>query len=117
MTARVYLQHMEMHPRFDQYDAIFGDDPQAYLEFLEALEATLIKSKRNLLDAAVAQDWNVISATRHSLKPTMTLLGAEPVNDLLHQWRPSMSALDLSALDAMLSQVLDAVAGKKAKTA
>ena len=74
---------MEMHPRFDQYDAIFGDDPQAYQEFLEALEATLTKSKRNLLQAAAAQDWNVISATRHSLKPTMTLLGAEPVNDLL----------------------------------
>ena len=47
----------------------------------------------------------------------MTLLGAEPVNELLHQWRPSMSALDPSALDAMLSQVLDAVADKKAKTA
>ena len=117
MTARVYLPHMEMHPRFDQYDAIFGDDPQAYLEFLEALEAMLTKSKRNLLEAAAAQDWNVISATRHSLKPTMTLLGAEPVNELLHQWRPSMSALDPSALDAMLSQVLDAVADKKAKTA
>ena len=41
MTVRVYLHHMEMHPRFDQYDAIFGDDPQAYQEFLEALEATL----------------------------------------------------------------------------
>jgi hypothetical protein len=47
----------------------------------------------------------------------MTLLGAEPVNDLLHQWRPSMSALDASALDVMLSLVLDAIADKKAKTA
>lgn len=108
---------MEMHPRFDQYDAIFGDDPQAYLEFLDALEATLTKSKRDLLEAAAAQDWNVISATRHSLKPTMTLLGAEPINDLLHNWRPSMSALDPSALEAMLGQVLDAVVNKKAKTA
>ncbi|MAB73605.1 MAG: hypothetical protein CMC99_01495 [Flavobacteriales bacterium] len=108
---------MEMHPRFDQYDAIFGDDPQAYLEFLEALEATLTKSKRNLLEAAAAQDWNVISATRHSLKPTMTLLGAEPVNDLLNEWRPSMSDLDATELDGMLTQVLDAVADKKAKTA
>ena len=108
---------MEMHPRFDQYDAIFGDDPQAYVEFLEALEATLTKSKRNLLQAAAAQDWNVISATRHSLKPTMTLLGAEAINDLLNEWRPSMSDLDASGLDAMLSQVLDAVADKKAKTA
>lgn len=117
MCTRVYLPTMEMHPRFDQYDAIFGDDPQAYLEFLDALEATLTKSKRNLLEAAAAQDWNVISATRHSLKPTMTLLGAEPINDLLHKWRPSMSALDPSALEAMLSQVLDAVANKKAKMA
>ena len=108
---------MDLQPNFDQYDAIFGDDPASYLEFLVALEETLTKSKSNLVSAAVSEDWNVISATRHSLKPTMTLLGAEPVNELLHQWRPSMSALDPSALDAMLSQVLDAVADKKAKTA
>ena len=103
-----------MHPRFDQYDAIFGDDPGSYLEFLDALEATLTKSKDNLLEAAAAQDWNVISATRHSLKPTMTLLGAEPINDLLHEWRPSMSDLDASGLETALSQVLQAVAEKKA---
>jgi len=117
MRTRVYLPTMEMHPRFDQYDAIFGDDPQAYVEFLEALEVTLNKSKKNLLAAAEAQDWNVISATRHSLKPTMTLLGAEPVNELLHEWRPSMSALDPTLLETMLSQVLDAVSQKKAQTA
>ena len=108
---------MEMHPRFDQYDAIFGDDPNSYLEFLDALEATLTKSKTNLLEAAAAQDWNVISATRHSLKPTMTLLGAEPINDLLHEWRPSMSALDVDPLASALDQVLNAVQEKRASLA
>ena len=107
---------MEMHPLFDQYDAIFGDDPKAYLEFLEALEATLSKSKRHLLDAAAAQDWNVISATRHSLKPTMTLMGVEEVNDVLNEWRPSMSDLDTTVLEGMLDKVIDAVAEKKSKT-
>lgn len=107
---------MLLHLRFDQYDAIFGDDPEAYLSFLDTLEATLAKSKRNLIQAAASQDWNVISATRHSLKPTMTLLGAEPINDLLHEWRPTMSDLDATLLDRMLSQVLEAVSEKKAKT-
>ena len=104
---------MEMHPRFDQYDAIFGDDPSSYVEFLDALEATLLKSKLNLIEAAAAEDWNVISATRHSLKPTMTLLGAEPINELLHEWRPSMSALDVSPLESALDQVLAAVKEKR----
>ena len=111
--SRVYLPHMEMHPRFDQYDAIFGDDPSSYVEFLDALEATLSKSKLNLIEAAAAEDWNVISATRHSLKPTMTLLGAEPINELLHEWRPSMSALDVSPLESALDQVLAAVKEKR----
>lgn len=114
---RVYLPDMEMHPRFDQYDAIFGDDPSSYLEFLDALEATLTKSKANLLMAAAAQDWNVISATRHSLKPTMTLLGAEPINALLHEWRPSMSALDVAPLESGLDQVIHAVQEKRASLA
>ena len=86
------------------------------MSFLDTLEATLAKSKRNLIQAAASQDWNVISATRHSLKPTMTLLGAEPINDLLHEWRPTMSDLDATLLDRMLSQVLEAVSEKKAKT-
>lgn len=110
------FRFMLLHLRFDQYDAIFGDDPEAYLSFLDTLEATLTKSKRNLIQAAASQDWNVISATRHSLKPTMTLLGAEPINDLLHEWRPTMSDLDATLLDRMLSQVLEAVSEKKAKT-
>ena len=109
------FRFMLLHLRFDQYDAIFGDDPEAYLSFLDTLEATLAKSKRNLIQAAASQDWNVISATRHSLKPTMTLLGAEPINDLLHEWRPTMSDLDATLLDRMLSQVLEAVSEKKAK--
>ena len=108
---------MEMHPRFDQYDAIFGDDPGSYVEFLDALMSTLTKSKSNLLEAAAAQDWNVISATRHSLKPTMTLLGAEPINALLHEWRPSMSALDVAPLESALNLVLKAVQEKRASLA
>lgn len=106
-----------MHPRFDQYDAIFGDDPGSYVEFLDALMSTLTKSKSNLLEAAAAQDWNVISATRHSLKPTMTLLGAEPINALLHEWRPSMSALDVAPLESALNLVLKAVQEKRASLA
>ena len=46
----------------------------------------------------------------------MTLLGAEPINDLLHEWRPTMSDLDATLLDRMLSQVLEAVSEKRAKT-
>ena len=105
---------MNVTPNFDQYDAIFGDDPSTYREFLGALNDTLSKAQRGLKAAAEAEDWNVISATRHSLKPTMTLLGAEGVNDMLQEWRPSMSDLDASGLDTALSQVLQAVAEKKA---
>ena len=105
---------MELHPRFDQYDAIFGDDPASYAEFLAALEQTLVKSKANLEAAAKAEDWNVISATRHSLKPTMTLLGAEPINALLNDWRPSMSVIDAVPLAEAMDVVLASVAEKKA---
>lgn len=108
---------MPIHPRFDQYDAIFGDDPSTYLEFLVALEQTLVKSKRNLVAAAAAEDWNVISATRHSLKPTMTLLGAEPINVLLEDWRPSMRSLDAEPLSAAMDEVIEAVLNKKAQLA
>lgn len=104
---------MELQPRFNQYDAIFGDDPASYAEFLTALEETLVKSKRSLVSAAAAEDWNVISATRHSLKPTMTLLGAEPINALLNEWRPSMRALDAAPLSQAMDVVLAAVAEKK----
>jgi hypothetical protein len=105
---------MILNPRFDQYDAIFGDDPASYGEFLTALEETLAKAKSSLIAAAAAEDWNVISATRHSLKPTMTLLGADPVNALLNDWRPSMSALDASPLAEAMEVILAAVAEKKA---
>ena len=46
---------------------------------LDALEATLTKARKNLLEAAVGQIGMSVNH-RHSLKPTMTLL-AEPVND------------------------------------
>jgi len=105
---------MNLTPQFDQYDAIFGDDPSSYAEFLTALETTLVKSKANLVAAAGSEDWNVISATRHSLKPTMTLLGAEPINSMLNDWRPSMSALDPAPLAEAMDVVLGAVEKKKA---
>ena len=113
MFRRVYLRNMDIQPQFDQYDAIFGDDPASYIEFLDALEATLTKARASLLEAAAAQDWNVISTTRHSLKPTMTLLGAEPVNDLLHEWRPSMSDLDAAPLESALDKVIEAVSQRR----
>lgn len=106
---------MDLQPNFDQYDAIFGDDPASYAEFLGALEDTLSKAKKSLAAAALAEDWNVISATRHSLKPTMTLLGAEPINALLNEWRPSMSAVDPAPLTSAMDVVLAAVANRKSQ--
>lgn len=104
---------MTLNPHFEQYDAIFGDDPAAYLEFLEALQSSMEKARHNLSAAAETEDWNVISATRHSLKPTMTLLGAAPINALLEDWRPTMSALDPMPLQEALDIVLSAIAEKK----
>ncbi|MGB1384524.1 MAG: hypothetical protein ACPG66_02455 [Flavobacteriales bacterium] len=105
---------MELKPSFEQYDAIFGDDPETYMEFLNALEETLVKSKAKLVAAADSEDWNVISATRHSLKPTMTLLKADPLNALLNDWRPTMSALDAAPLEKAMDVILAAVSEKKA---
>ena len=65
---------MEMHPRFDQYDAIFGDDPGSYLEFLDALEATLTKSKANLLMAAAAS-----RLERHFCHPPLVEADHDPL--------------------------------------
>ena len=104
---------MTLNPHFEQYDAIFGDDPAAYLEFLEALQSSMEKARHTLSEAAQTEDWNVISATRHSLKPTMTLLGAGPINGLLEDWRPTMSALDPVPLQQALDIVLSAIAQKK----
>ena len=108
---------MNVTPNFDQYDAIFGDDPSTYREFLGALNDTLSKAQRGLKAAAEAEDWNVISATRHSLKPTMTLLGAGEINELLDTWRPSMSSLDTGPLMMALDRVLAKVAEKLASLA
>lgn len=105
---------MEFQPNFGQYDAIFGDDPGTYKEFLDALTETLSKAKLSLKEAADAEDWNVISATRHSLKPTMTLLGAEVINGLLDTWRPSMSSLDTAPLMVAMDQILASVQDKVA---
>ena len=104
---------MDIQPQFDQYDAIFGDDPASYIEFLDALEATLTKARASLLEAAAAQDWNVISTTRHSLKPTMTLLGAEPVNDLLARMASFDERFGRSTLEAALDKVIEAVSQRR----
>ena len=104
-----------MHPRFDQYDAIFGDDPGSYLEFLDALEATLTKSGRTCSSRCCPRLDCDLSPP--PLKPAMTLLGAEPINALLHEWRPSMSALDVEPLASALDQVLKVVQEKRASLA
>jgi HPt (histidine-containing phosphotransfer) domain-containing protein len=102
-------------PDFSQYDAIFGDDPPSYKEFLEALKKSLEKSMTNLEKAALTEDWNVISATRHSLKPTLTLLGAQHVNDILEEWRPSMHAIEVASLHARMIEILEAVEVKSSR--
>jgi hypothetical protein len=43
----------------------------------------------------------------------MTLLGAGPINGLLEDWRPTMSALDPVPLQQALDIVLSAIAQKK----
>jgi hypothetical protein len=43
----------------------------------------------------------------------MTLLGAAPINVLLEDWRPTMSALDPTPLQEALDIVLSAIAEKK----
>lgn len=100
-------------PDFSQYDAIFGDDPPAYREFLEALERSLDKAKGGLESAAKTQDWNVISATRHSLKPTLTLLGATEIHEELDRWRPTMSSIDSSKVTDSLNDIIAAVSKKR----
>ena len=47
---------MNVTPNFDQYDAIFGDDPSTYREFLGALNDTLSKAQRGLKAAAEAEE-------------------------------------------------------------
>ena len=104
---------MKLEANFAQYHAIFGDEPASYAEFLEAFLRSMEKGRTALLAAAEAEDWNVISATRHSLKPTLTLLGAHALNDALDQWRPAMSALDSSPVEQGLTALIQAVEVKR----
>lgn len=104
---------MKLEANFAQYDAIFGDEPASYVEFLDALLRSMEKARSGLVAAAEVEDWNVISATRHSLKPTLTLLGAQALNDALDQWRPAMSALDSSLVEQGLTALIQAVEAKR----
>ena len=74
---------MNVQVTFAQYDALFGDDPETYLEFLTKLEASLWSAKRRLGDALLLGEGLVVSDVRHALKPTLQMLGASPLVDLL----------------------------------
>lgn len=74
---------MTVQITFAQYDTLFEDDPGAYLDFLTKLEASLWSAKRSLGDALLTRDDQVVSDGRHALKPTLQMLGAFPLVDLL----------------------------------
>ena len=105
---------MNVQITFAQYDALFGDDPGTYLEFLTKLEASLWLAKRRLGDALLLEDDEVVSDVRHALKPTLQMLGASPLVDLLFSPMQSGSEADVkSQFDQAMDLVLAAVEARK----
>ena len=105
---------MNVQVTFAQYDALFGDDPGTYLEFLTKLEASLWSAKRRLGDALLLGEGQVVSDVRHALKPTLQMLGASPLVDLLFSpVYPGAEADVKSQFDQAMDVVLAAVEAKK----
>ena len=105
---------MNVQVSFAQYDALFGDDPGTYLEFLTKLEASLWSAKRRLGDALLLGEDQVVSDVRHALKPTLEMLGASPLGDLLFSpVHPGAEADVKSQFDQAMDLVLAAVEAKK----
>ena len=105
---------MNVQITFAQYDALFGDDPGTYLEFLTKLEESLWSAKRRLGDALLLEDEEVVSDVRHALKPTLQMLGASPLVDLLFSPMKSGSEADVKAqFDQAMDLVLAAVEARK----
>ena len=101
---------MNVQITFAQYDALFGDDPGTYLEFLTKLEASLWSAKRRLGDALLMGESQVVSDVRHALNPTLQILGASPLVDLLfspiHQGDdPEVKAQFDHVMDLLLAAV------------
>ena len=105
---------MNVQVSFAQYDALFGDDPGTYLEFLTKLEASLWSAKRRLGDALLLGDSLALSDVRHALKPTLQMLGATPLVDLLFSpIRQGGEAEVKAQFDQAMDLVLAAVEAKK----
>jgi len=105
---------MNVQVTFAQYDALFGDDPGTYLEFLTKLEASLWSAKRRLGDALLLGDSEVVSDVRHALKPTLQMLGASPLVDLLFSTVHDGKEAEVKAqFDQAMDLVLAAVEAKK----
>ena len=105
---------MNVQVTFAQYDALFGDDPGTYLEFLTKLEASLWSAKRRLGDALLSGESQAVSDVRHALKPTLQMLGATPLVDLLFSPILQGGEAELKAqFDQAMDLVLAAVEAKK----
>ena len=105
---------MNVQVTFAQYDALFGDDPGTYLEFLTKLEASLWSAKRRLGDALLLGESQAVSDVRHALKPTLQMLGATPLVDLLFSpIRQGDEAEVKAQFDQAMDLVLAAVEAKK----
>ena len=105
---------MNVQVTFAQYDALFGDDPGTYLEFLTKLEASLWSAQRRLGDALLLGESQVVSDVRHALKPTLQMLGATPLVDLLLSPILQGGEAELKAqFDQAMDLVLAAVEAKK----
>ena len=105
---------MNVQVTFAQYDALFGDDPGTYLEFLTKLEASLWSAKRRLGDALLLGESQAVSDVRHALKPTLQMLGATPLVDLLFSPILQGGEAELKLqFDQAMDLVLAAVEAKK----
>ena len=105
---------MNVQVTFAQYDALFGDDPGTYLEFLTKLEASLWSAKRRLGDALLLGDSQAVSDVRHALKPTLQMLGALPLVDLLFSPIHDGKEAEVKAhFDQAMDLVIAAVETKK----
>ena len=105
---------MNVQVTFAQYDALFGDDPGTYLEFLTKLEASLRLAKRRLGDTLLLEDEEMVSDVRHALKPTLQILGASPLVDLLFSpMKPGSEADVQSQFAQAMDLVLAAVEARK----
>lgn len=105
---------MNVQITFAQYDTLFEDDPGTYLDFLTKLEASLWSAKRRLGDTLLLRDDQVVSDVRHALKPTLHMLGASSLVDLLFSpVNPGKEEDVRIQFDKFMDVILAAVEAKK----